>query len=113
MGSSAQDMKDLKKKGSSGKRGSVNNASRLAGLQPIREAAGTATWEGAQPGWIAAVVIAATVRGYIISFQLSRDSGAHGLSLYGEGENVRLWFNGDADLDVELEKIFVYLQAMQ
>jgi hypothetical protein len=43
-----------------------------------------------------------------VSFSLSKDGGAHGLSLYdyGSGERVRLWFNGDADLDTELEKVW-------
>lgn len=93
-------------------RGSVNNAGRLAGLQPREKQRGTADWGNADPRWLAAVTAAATLRGMIISFKLSRDGGAHGLSLYDNGERVDLWFNGDADLDVELEKVYYYLESV-
>lgn len=93
-------------------RGSVNNAGRLAGLQPSEKQQGSADWGTADPRWLAAVVAAATLRGMIISFKLSRDGGAHGLSLYDNGERADLWFNGDADLDLELEKVYVYLESV-
>jgi hypothetical protein len=113
MGSSAQDLKAIRKTGKNGKRGSVNNANRLAGLQPEGPRTGAADWGSARPEWIAAVVAAATLRGLIVSFKLSRDGGAHGLELYDNGESVRLWFNGDADLDIELEKVFAFLETIQ
>jgi hypothetical protein len=49
----------------------------------------------------------------IVSFSHSRDGGAHGLALYDQGERIQLWFNGDADLDTELEKVFEYLESLQ
>jgi hypothetical protein len=49
----------------------------------------------------------------IVSFKLSRDGGAHGLELYDNGDKASLWFNGDADLDAELEKVFEYLETVQ
>lgn len=103
------DERDNKKK----KRGSVNNARRLEGLQGRGQTQGNADWGTANTQWVAAVVVAATLRGMIVSFSLSRDQGAHGLALYDNGERVQLWFNGDADLDEELEKVFVYLETVQ
>jgi len=99
--------------GKNGKRGSVNNAKRLAGLQRSTTATGDADWSGASKDWLAAVVLLATRLGFIVSFSLSRDRGAHGLQLYGDGERVQLWFNQEEDLDVELEKVFVYLESLQ
>lgn len=96
-----------------GRRGSTNNASRLEGLQQGRAAKGKADWGTASPEWIAAVVVAASLRGMIVSFSLSRDEGAHGLALYDDGERTQLWFNGDADLDLELEKVFQFLETLQ
>lgn len=110
MGSSAQDLKAARK--GKRKRGSVNNSNRLAGLQPSPEIGGQADWGNARAEWIAAVVVAATLRGMIVSFKLSRDGGAHGLELYESGDKVALWFNGDADLDQELEKVFEYLEGL-
>jgi hypothetical protein len=49
----------------------------------------------------------------IVSFSLSRDGGAHGLALYDQGSRTQLWFNGDADLDMELEKVFAFLETLQ
>lgn len=95
-----------------GGRGTVKNDARLSGLQSSNPVTGNADWGRARPEWVSAVVSAATLQGCIVSFQLSRDGGAHGLSLYLGGENVRLWFNGDADLDIELEKVFEYLQLL-
>lgn len=94
------------------RRGSVDNAKRLAGLAGSKDTAGLADWGTATPAWVAAVVVAASLKGMIISFSLSRDGGAHGLALYDQGERVQLWFNGDADLDIELEKVFAYLETL-
>jgi len=113
VGSSAQDLAALKKQGKNGKRGSVNNASRLAGLQREGDGKGSADWSAADEKWLGAVVVLATRLGFIVSFQLSRDGGAHGLQLYGDGEKAQLWFNQDADLNFELEKVFAYLETLQ
>lgn len=99
--------------GKNGKRGSVNNAKRLAGLQQGGAVGGSADWSAADEKWLAAVVVLATRLGLIVSFQLSRDGGAHGLQLYGDGEKVQLWFNQDAQLDIELERVYVYLEGLQ
>jgi hypothetical protein len=106
---------DGEKRGKTGKnsRGSVKNSSRLEGLQSSRKVEGSADWGKADPRWLQAVTTAACLRGMIVSFSHSRDGGAHGLALYDQGERIQLWFNGDADLDTELEKVFEYLESLQ
>lgn len=90
-------------------RGSTNNQSRLAAFGSAqKEVVGNADWGGCDPRWLAAVVVAAAGTGMEVSFSYSKDGGAHGLSLYDYStqERVRLWFNGDADLNAELEKVW-------
>lgn len=92
-----------------GNRGSVNNQSRLAAFgKAATEVIGRADWGGCDPRWLAAVVVAAAGAGMEVAFSYSKDGGAHGLSLYDYAtqERVRLWFNGDADLNTELEKVW-------
>jgi len=92
-----------------GKRGSTNNTSRLAAFGgAIEKQRGNADWGRADPRWIAAVVVAASAANMEAAFALTKDGGAHGLKLfdYGSGERVQLWFNGDADLDAELEQVW-------
>jgi hypothetical protein len=101
----------LGKKGS--KRGSTNNGRRLAGLtqrEPVQ--AGTSLWARAHPDSLAAVVTWATALGGAAMFGLSRDAGASSLTLYLDGEREVLWFNGDADLDLECEKVATYLASL-
>ena len=108
-----QELNVRDERGKKRKRGSVNNANRLAGLQHRETGEGGADWGNANPQWLHAVIAAATLRGLAISFSLSRDGGAHGLLLLDNGERAQMWFNGDADLDVELEKVHVYLESIQ
>jgi len=93
-------------------RGSVNNAGRLAVFAPSPAKQGEADWGKASPQWVADVVSKATLAGVVVSFSLSRDGGAYGLQLYMGGEKAQLWFNGDADLDVELEKVCLNLDTL-
>lgn len=95
-------------------RGSVNNKSRLAAFGGAeKERVGTADWGRCDPRWLAAVVVAASVGGMEVAFSYSKDGGAHGLSLYDYGtqERVRLWFNGDADLDAEMQAVYEKLTS--
>lgn len=112
MGSEYERAQEKKREGKS-KRGSVDNANRLAGLQGRGGTNGKADWGRARPEWIASVITAATLRGLAISFSLSRDGGAHGLFLLDGGDRAQLWFNQDADLDIELEKVYEYLSSLQ
>lgn len=107
-GTSSNRIADKKAKG----RGSVNNASRLAAFGSTEEKrVGGADWGGCDPRWLSAVIVAAASQGMEVAFSYSKDGGAHGLSLYdyGSGERVRLWFNGDAALDQELEQVYAKL----
>lgn len=88
-------------------RGSVNNKGRLDELLGARGGPKRrADWGEADPRWIAAVVIAVTVAGGAVTFSTSRDGGAYGLTVMLDGDRKTLWFNGDADLDAELEQVF-------
>jgi hypothetical protein len=57
-------------------------------------------------------VQAITSRGGACTFGLSRDGGAHSLTLMLNQERETLWFNGDADLDVELEQVWQTLETL-
>lgn len=94
-----------------GKRGSVNNKSRLSAFGKTA-AVGKADWGTANPQWIQAVVVAITLRGGAVTFGLSRDGGAHMLTLLLDGDRQTLWFNGDANLDVEMEEVFATLETL-
>lgn len=93
------------------KRGSTNNTGRLSAFANAK-GTGNADWGGASAEWLAAVIVAITCRGGACTFALSRDGGAYGLRLMLDGDFTQLWFNGDADLQAELEKVFVMLDAM-
>jgi len=101
---------DNKKKGKA--RGSVDNASRLAGLGSNKGAGGAADWGEALPENISAVILGVTRLGGAASFGLSRDKGAYNLTLFLDGDRTTLWFNGDAVLDEELLKVVVYLDGI-
>lgn len=100
------------KQSKGGKRGSVNNASRLAAFAS-GEATGAGDWGACDPRWLQAVVVAITGLGGAITFGLSRDGGAHSLTLLLDGDRQTLWFNGSADLDEELEKVYQTLETMR
>lgn len=90
-----------------GKRGTANNANRLNGLLGRTAAStGMADWTRADPRWVVAVVGVVNKLGGAVSFGLSRDGGAHSLTILLDGDRETLWFNGGADLDLELEKVF-------
>lgn len=91
-----------------GKRGSVNNGKRLAGLLGRTGGTGTgqADWGTADPRWIQAVIVAVSRIGGLASFGYSRDQGAYNLTILLDGERETLWFNQNADLDLELEQVF-------
>jgi len=95
------------------RRGSTDNRSRLVSLQHPGREQGSADWGKASPDWIRAVTVAATHLGMIVPFPLSRDGGADCRALYDNGERTQLWFNGDADLDLELEAVFTFLESLQ
>lgn len=97
--------------GGGGKRGTVNNKRRLDAFAE-RRGKGSADWGSCSPEWVLAVVVAVTGLGGAVTFGLSRDEGAHSMTLLLDGERQSLWFNGDANLDVELEQVCAVLDAM-
>lgn len=98
-------------KGSTSGRGTVNNAARLDAFAD-RSNRGSAEWATCSPERLAAVVDAITGMGGAVTFGLSRDQGAHSLTLLLDGQRKTLWFNGDANLDEELTNVLGVLEAM-
>lgn len=98
-----------KKKGKS--RGSVRNTDRL---QAFASGGGTgsADWAACDSKRIQAVVAGITALGGAVTFGLSRDLGAHSLTLMLDGNRKTLWLNGNVDLDEELDSVVVTLDAM-
>lgn len=94
-----------------GRRGSVNNKSRLSAFSKGKDKTG-ADWGGCNPNKLQGVIDGITGLGGAVTFGLSRDKGAHMLTLLLDGERKTLWFNGDAVLDDELDEIMGFLEAM-
>lgn len=91
------------------KRGSVNNADRLQAFASGGKT-GEATWGDCSEERMQAVVHGITALGGAVTFGLSRDKGAHSLTLMLDGQRVPLWFNGGADLDEELDGVLQTLK---
>ncbi len=96
---------------SSKKRGSVNNAARLEAFAN-RGKTGGADWGDCDPEKIQAVVTGITSLGGAVTFGLSRDKGAHSLTLLLDDSRKTLWFNGDSELDEELDAVAVTLEQI-
>jgi hypothetical protein len=95
------------------KRGETNNAARLAGLGKANDKGGVRVdWGDAHPDNLSAVVLGVTRLGGLVSFGLSRDKGAYSLTIMLDGERAQMWFNGDAEIDTELEKVVAYLDTL-
>lgn len=92
-------------------RGSVNNANRLAGLGR-GDASGGADWGGCNSEKLQAVVVGITELGGAVIIGMSRDKGAHSMTLLLDGSRETLWFNGNADLDMELDSVAAHLGAL-
>lgn len=93
------------------KRGSTDNGRRLAAFS--KGAGGAdAEWAACDCRKIQAVIDSITQLGGAITFGLSRDKGAHSLTLLLDSERETLWFNGGADLDQELENVMGMLAAL-
>jgi hypothetical protein len=94
-------------------RGSVNNKSRLDGLFTSGDAGtGNADWGNCDPRIIQGVITTAQNVGAAITFGLSRDGGAHMLTILLAGDRQTLWFNGDADLDAEVLTVIAKLETL-
>lgn len=87
-----------------GKRGSVANASRLEAFTG-RRGKGSADWETCSAEQIKAVITSITAKGGAVTFGLSRDEGAHSLTLLLDDSRATMWYNGDAVLDDALQEV--------
>lgn len=92
-------------------RGSTRNTDRLSAFAG-RDGTGTADWGTCDPARLQAVVVAITALGGAITLGLSRDLGAHSLTLLLDGQRTTLWFNGNAELDAELEGVKATLDTL-
>lgn len=93
------------------KRGSVNNPARLEAFAG-RSGKGEADWGNCDAKRLQAVVVAITRLGGAVTIGLSRDQGAHSMTLLLDGGRETLWFNGNADLDEELLGVEGVLESM-
>lgn len=97
-----------KKKGA---RGSVKNANRLEAFARSTASSG-GDWGACDPKWLQAVLVGITGLGGAVTFGLSRDGGAHSLTLLLDQNRETLWFNGDADLNEALQEVAAKLESM-
>ncbi len=95
----------------SSKRGSVNNANRLEAFANSRNK-GSADWGDCNAELIQAVVAGITALGGAVTFGLARDQGAHSVTLLLDKSRETLWFNGNADLDEELQVVIQTIEAI-
>lgn len=93
------------------KRGSTNNKSRLDAFNQVNSARG-ADWGGCSPEKLQGIIMAITELGGAITIGLSRDKGAYSMTLLLDGGRTTLWFNGNADLDAELDDVAGTLAAL-
>ncbi len=110
-GKALQALADKEKADKMTKRGSVNNKKRLAAFGSGREE-GSADWGTCDPTKLQAVIVLITSLGGATTLGLSRDGGAHSITLLLDGERETLWFNGNADLDEELDNVLGKLEAL-
>lgn len=93
-------------------RGSTRNLDRLAAFSG-GGGAGKADWGACDPARLQTVVVKITQLGGAVTIGLSRDLGAHSLTLLLDGQRTTLWFNGNADLDEELDAVNAKLDTLE
>lgn len=111
MGVHHNDGRKSTKSGGSG-RGSVKNKSRLEAFGK-QSGQGSADWGTCSPERLQVVVVEITGMGGAITLGLSRDEGAHMLTLLLDDGKTTLWFNGNSDLDEELQAVYETLVGMR
>lgn len=94
-----------------GARGSTNNSRRLDAFKG-ESRHGAADWGGCDPARLQAVVVRICWLGGAVTFGTSRDGGAYSCTLLLDGDRATLWFNGNADLDAELDQVIGRLDAL-
>ncbi len=93
-------------------RGSVDNKSRLDAFTRGRSK-GSADWETCEAEQLKAVVTRITQMGGAVTFGLSRDEGAHMVTLLLDDSKATMWYNGDADLSESLQEVLNTLKAIE
>ncbi len=106
----AKDQKQAAREKKSG-RGSTDNKRRLDAFAKVSPSSG-ADWGACDSKWIQSVVVAITELGGALTFGMSRDKGAHSLTLMLDGSRETLWFNAGANLDAELHEVYEKLDAL-
>lgn len=99
-------------RGKASKRGTADNKGALQAFAQ-KAANGGADWGNCDPRWIAAIVVGITSLGGACTWGLSRDGGAYSLTLLLNQDRKTIWFNGDADLDHELEQVYATLETLR
>ncbi|KKK69596.1 hypothetical protein LCGC14_2932450 [marine sediment metagenome] len=94
-----------------GKRGSTNNKRRLDAFSAEKTGTG-ADWGTADGPKLVTVVALITALGGAVTFGMSRNNGAYSLTLMLDDHRETLWFNGDADLNEELDGVAMTLDTM-
>ena len=101
---------EAKKEG--GKRGTTNNKGRLKAFSKASVSSG-ADWGGCSADLLQGVVVAITGLGGAVTIGMSRDQGAHSMTLLLDGSRETLWFNGNEDLDDKLREVLETLNSME
>jgi hypothetical protein len=103
--------REQEKKANRGRRGSTNNKARLEAFDSERGGA-DADWGGCNSEILQGVVVKITELGGAVTIGLSRDMGAHSMTLLLDGTRKTLWFNGSEDLDAALLGVAATLDGM-
>lgn len=95
-----------------GKRGVTNTSRSLEGFGTHQKAKSQMDWGDAMPEMLSASILAVTRAGGLVSFGRSRDLSALSVTVFLDGERKVVWYNGDNDLDGELEKLVHYFDSL-
>jgi len=86
--------------------------SRLAGLSGGDGQRSGADWGAAMPELVASLVVAVTRIGGLASFGRTSDGGAVTITIFLDGERTTLYVKPSQNLDEELEKAIIYMDAL-
>lgn len=94
------------------KRGVTDTARSLAGFGKAEGPKSEMDWGDAMPEMLSAAVLAVTRAGGLVSFGRSRDFSALSVTVFLDDERKVVWWNGDNEIDAELEKLIHYFDAL-
>ena len=93
-------------------RGTTKNSDRLAAFAEGGKK-GSADWVTCDAERLLSVVVGITTLGGAVTFGMSRNEGAYSVTLLLDDKRKTMWFNGDADVDEELQAIVSTLASLQ